>query len=97
MTTRRRLKKEIDYVISDLVLDCMTYTHLYNKPNDENALKIIQDTMEMRNRLRDEVNHPEQKDNAMTTKSYYNNIAKTLLAEVNNGYSQLGKLIEEGK
>jgi len=97
MTTKRRLKKEIDYVISDLVLDCMTYTHLYNKPNDEDALRIIQDTMEMRNRLRDEVNHPEQKDNSMSTKSYYNNIAKTLLSEINNGYGKLGKLIEKGK
>ncbi|MGE5394551.1 MAG: hypothetical protein ACM3P1_07375, partial [Candidatus Saccharibacteria bacterium] len=66
MTTRRRLKKEIDYVISDLVLDCMTYTHLYNKPNDEDTLRIIQDTMTMRNHLRDQVNHPEQKDNAQT-------------------------------
>ena len=35
MTSRRRLKKEIDYVVSDLILDCFTYTSLYNKPNDD--------------------------------------------------------------
>lgn len=97
MTTRRRLKKEIDYVISDLVLDCMTYTHLYNKPNDEDTLRIIQDTMTMRNRLRDQVNHPEQKDNAQSQKSYYNQIAKTLMEGVNDGYNKLGKLIGQDK
>lgn len=95
MTTRRRLKKEIDYVISDLVLDCMTYTHLYQKPNDEDALLIVQDTMEMRNKLRNDVNHPEQKENSQTTKSYYNNIAKTLLEGVDRGYSRLGKVINK--
>lgn len=97
MTTRRRLKKEIDYVISDLVLDCMTYTHLNNKPNDEDSLRIIQDTMNMRNRLREQVNHPEQKDNAQSKKSYYNQIAKTLMEGVNDGYGKLGKLIGKDK
>ena len=41
MTSKRRLKKEIDYVVSDLILDCFTYTSLYEKPNDEAALLII--------------------------------------------------------
>lgn len=97
MTTRRRLKKEIDYVVSDLVLDCMTYTHLNNKSNDEEALRIVQDTMEMRNRLRNQVNHPEQKDNAQTKKSYYNGLAKNLIEGVNSGYDRLGKLIAKEK
>ena len=95
MTTRRRLKKEIDYVISDLVLDCMTYAHLNNKPNDEETLAIVQDTMTMRNKLRDDVNHPEQKDNKQSTKSYYNHIAKTLLEGVDQGYKRLGKIINK--
>lgn len=95
MTTRRRLKKEVDYVISDLVLDCMTYTHIQQKPNDEDALRIIQETMEMRTRLRNDINHPEQKENSQSTKSYYNNIAKTLFEGVDKGYGQLGKLINK--
>ena len=95
MTTRRRLKKEIDYVISDLVLDCMTYAHLNNKPDDEGTLGIVQDTMTLRNKLRNDTNHPEQKDNTQTTKNYYNNIAKTLLEGVDQGYKRLGKIIKK--
>ena len=95
MTTRRRLKKEVDYVISDLVLDCMTYTHIQHKPNDEDALRIIQETMEMRTKLRNDINHPEQKENSQSTKSYYNNIAKTLFEGVDSGYTKLGKLMNK--
>lgn len=95
MTTRRRLKKEVDYVISDLVLDCMTYTHIQQKPNDEDTLRIIQETMELRTKLRNDINHPEQKENSQSTKSYYNSIAKTLFEGVDKGYSKLGKLMNK--
>ena len=95
MTTRRRLKKEIDYVVSDLILDCMTYANLYQKPNDQEALQVVQETMEMRNQLRNMANHPEQKDNSESAKTYYDNIAKTLVEEVDKGYGKLGKLVNK--
>ncbi|MBW8324385.1 MAG: hypothetical protein A2491_07290 [Bacteroidetes bacterium RIFOXYC12_FULL_35_7] len=95
MTTRRRLKKEIDYVVSDLILDSITYTNLYQKPNDEEALQIVQDTMLLRNKLRDQANHPEQRDKKETKKAHYNNIAKTLIAGVEEGYGKLGKLVNK--
>lgn len=92
MTSKRRLKKEIDYVVSDLILDCFTYTSLYEKPNDEAALLIIQDTLTMRNDLRNKANHPEQKDASVSVKSYYDTIAKTLLEGVDAGYGKLAKM-----
>jgi hypothetical protein len=95
MTSRRRIKKEIDYVVSDLILDCVTYTNLYQKSNDQEALLIVQDTLELRNKLRNQANHPEQKDNSETSKSYYDNIAKTLVEGVEAGYAKLGKLVNK--
>jgi len=95
MTTKRRLKKEIDYVVSDLLIDCMTYANLYQKPDDAEANQIVQETMELRNKLRDLANHPEQKDNSEKAKAYYNNIAKTLVEEVDKGYGKLGKLVNK--
>jgi hypothetical protein len=95
MTSRRRLKKEIDYVVSDLILDSITYTNLYQKPNDTEALQIVQDTLILRNKLRDEANHPENKGKSGTVKSYYDNIAKTLVEGVDEGYGKLGKLVNK--
>lgn len=95
MTTRRRLKKEIDYVVSDLILDCITYTNLYQKPNDEEALQIVQDTLALRSKLREQANHPEQKGNSETAKGYYDSIAKTLVEGVDQGYGKLGKMVNK--
>ncbi len=93
MTSRRRLKKEIDYVVSDLILDCITYTSLYKKPNDAAAMEIVQGTLILRNELRDLANHPERKNVSETVKSHYNNIEKTLIGGVDEGYSNLRKLV----
>ena len=94
MASRRRIKKEIDYVISDLVVDCFTYISLYQKPNDEETLQIVQNTLELRNELRNMANHPEKKSDSETAKAYYDNIAKTLIGGINEGYGKLGKLVK---
>jgi hypothetical protein len=93
MTSRRRIKKEIDYVVSDLILDCLTYTHLYKKNDEEEALQIVQGTLMLRNELRDLANHPEKKSESESVKSHYDNIAKTLIGGVEEGYGKLGKLV----
>lgn len=96
MASRQRLKKEIDYVVSDLILDCFTFTSLHQKPNDEEVLQIVQDTLNLRNELRYQVNHPETKTDSQTVKSYFDNIAKVLVDGVEEGYGKLGKLVNPG-
>ncbi len=93
MASRQRLKKEIDYVVSDLILDCFTFNNLQQKPNDEAVSQIVQDTLAMRNTLRYQVNHPESKATTQTVKSYFDNIAKVLIDNVDESYAKLGKLI----
>jgi hypothetical protein len=93
MTSRRRLKKEIDYVVSDLILDCFTYTSLYQKPNDAEAMEIVQGALILRDELRDLANHPEKKGESDSVKSHYDNIAATLIGGVDEGYDKLGKLV----
>jgi hypothetical protein len=93
MTSRRRLKKEIDYVVSDLILDCFTYINLYQKPNDAETLEIVQGSLVLRDELRDLANHPEKRGEAETVKSFYDNIAATLIGGVDEGYSKLGKMV----
>jgi hypothetical protein len=96
MTTKRRLKKEIDYVVSDLILDCFTFANLYQKPNDEEIHQIVEGTLILRNELRDLTNHPERRAETESMKSHYDNIAKTLIGGVNEGYEKLGKMVKEG-
>ncbi len=97
MASKRRLKKEIDYMVSDLIMDCFTYTSLFQKPDDEQTLEIVQGTLILRNELRNLANHPERKDESESVKSFYDNIAKTLIGGVEEGYGKLETLITKGK
>lgn len=95
MTSRRRLKKEIDYVVSDLILDCFTYTTMYQKTEDKEVQEIVQGTLILRNELRELANHPEKRAESETVKSFYDNLAETLVGGVEEGYDKLGKLMNE--
>lgn len=94
MTSKRRLKKEVDYIVSDMVVDCFTYISLSPKPNDDAALKIVQNTLALRNELRHRINHPEQREEGIKVKKYYDNIAVDLLQNLNAGYENLEKLAQ---
>lgn len=93
MASRQRLKKEIDYIVSDLVIDCFTFMTMQQDPNKPEVLQIVQDTLNLRNELRNQANHPENKDASQSTKNYYDNIAKVLVDSIEASYQKLGKLI----
>jgi len=93
MASTQRLKKEIDYIVSDLVVDCFTFMTMQNEPNKPEVLQIVQDTLNLRGELRYQVNHPEKKDEGQSTKNYYDTIAKVLVDNIEASYEKLGKLI----
>jgi len=93
MASRQRLKKEIDYVVSDLVLDCFTFINMRAKTENEDVLQIVQESLNLRGDLLNQVNHPENKSETQTVKSYFDNIAKVLIDTVEESYVKLGKLI----
>jgi len=93
MASRQRLKKEIDYVVSDLILDCFTFINMRAKTENEDVLQIVQESLNLREDLINQVNHPEKKGESQTVKSYFDNIAKVLIDTVEESYVKLGKLI----
>lgn len=93
MASRQRLKKEIDYVVSDLILDCFTFINMRAKTENEDVLQIVQESLNLRGDLLNQVNHPENKTETQTVKSYFDNIAKVLIDSVEESYVKLGKLI----
>jgi len=93
MASRQRLKKEIDYVVSDLILDCFTFINMRAKAENEDVLQIVQESLNLRGDLLNQVNHPENKPETQSVKNYFDNIAKVLIDTVEESYVKLGKLI----
>jgi hypothetical protein len=97
MASRQRLKKEIDFIVSDLVIDCFTFMTMKQDQENKDVLKIVEDTINLRNELRYMVNHPEKKEEAQSVKNYYDNIAKVLVSNIEGSYEKLGAFIAKGQ
>ncbi|MDQ2177795.1 hypothetical protein [Marinifilum sp. D714] len=94
MASRRRLKKDIDYLCFEVISDCYNYNYLHPE-NKEQVMDIIKDTIIARNNLIARVNHPDGKDNPKMVKAYYKSIFNDLIKNVDESFTRLSTLIKE--
>lgn len=93
MASVRRLKKDIDYLVSEVVADCYTFTY-FHPAKEAQAIDIINEAITLRQDLISRANTPDGKDNKKIVKAYYKAIWKELLEKVDgmfNKISELGK------
>ncbi len=95
MTSRRNLKKDIDYLTFEVVGYCLGYLENHPKANEEEAFKMIQDAIHLRNELVARSNHPDGKDNPKLVKAHYKKIVDELVTGCDNTFEKLEKLLEE--
>lgn len=94
MASRKRLKKDIDYLCFEVVSDCYNHNYLYPE-NQEKVMEIIKDTIIARNQLIARVNHPDGKDNPKMVKAHYKSIFNDLVSKVDESFTRLSNLIKE--
>jgi hypothetical protein len=87
MASIRLLKKDIDYLVSEVVSDCCTFTVLYPEKKQEEALDIINGVLDLRNDLISRVNHPEGK-----VKAHYQAVFTDLLKGVDESFKKISAL-----
>ncbi|WP_321289536.1 hypothetical protein [uncultured Sunxiuqinia sp.] len=95
MASVRDLKKDIDYLVSLVVVDSFQYINAFENADKEAAFKIVNEIMTKRKDLISRVNHPDGKDNPKLIKSHYQSIGKDLLVACDEAYAKLAKLIDK--
>ncbi len=93
MASIRRLKKETDVLVSELVIDCLSYANLYVDADKDKAFHIIEGILETRSQVRNMANHPDGKDNRKLVKAHYRAVTARLVEGIETGYQQLEKLM----
>ena len=88
MASIRRIKKDIDFLIEEVISDCCTFMYLYPDKKREEAIQIIVDAVELRNKLFAEVNNPQ--DNPK--RAYYKAVNKELLEGVDALFQKISEL-----
>ncbi len=94
MASIRRFKKELTYLVDQVISDC--YVALYFQPEDkrEQIIAVISDAVEFNNGLLDQINHPTAaaKADPKQLKSYYKGLREAMFNGVDKAFDSLGQV-----
>lgn len=91
MAKLRNLKKDVDYLVSEVLSDCYTFAYLYPEKK-ENAMTIINSAIEFRNQIFERANKPDGKADKKLVRNHYKNINKDMLTGIDNLFKQISEL-----
>ena len=91
MANLRLIKKDIDFLISEVVSDCWVYLYMNEAKNKEEIMGIINEAIDLRNDLYDKVNKP----NKENIKGHYKSINKDLFTGVDILFQKISKVAEK--
>jgi hypothetical protein len=94
MAKLRNLKKDIDYLISEVLSDCYTLAYLY-PDKKEKTMEIIGNAVNFRNEMFERSNKPNGKNDKKLVKDHYKSINKDLLTGVDEFFKKISELSKE--
>jgi hypothetical protein len=97
MSSIRKLKKDIDYLIFEVISDCFNYGSLHPEEKAEEVTGIISDAVVLRNDLIRRVNNPEKDENHKVVKSHFKTVEKDLVFGADKLFGRLSSLHGKGK
>jgi hypothetical protein len=97
MASVRELKKDIDYLVFEVISDCFVYSNIHPDNKSDELSTLISDSVEFRNDLIARVNNPDGKDNPKIVKAYYKTVEKDLITGVDRLFERLSALSSKKK
>ncbi len=92
MASKRNLKKDIDYLLSLVLEECMVIMESLPADRKEKALEIGREVIVKHRELRIRVNHIDGKDNPALVKSHFQKVAQDLYLHADRLLGELGAL-----
>ncbi len=97
MASIREFKKDIDYLIFEVISDCFVYAGLHPDNKTDEVSGIIANAVSLRKELIARVNNPEGKNEPKVIKAHFKAIKNDLLAGVDKLFDQLSSVSKEKK
>jgi len=92
MANKKNLKKDVDFLVSEVVSDCYTFMLIHGDKNQDKAFAIIETILEKRNELITRINNPENKHDAKAVKAHYKAIQEDLMVAVDDCFTKLSEI-----
>lgn len=92
MASIRQLKKDIDSLVSQVVIDCFLYERFSEDASEEAVQKIMEDILVLGGELRKRINQRDEFKDPKVLKAHCRAIGRDLLAGCDAAYTKLRKL-----
>lgn len=93
MASIRRLKKEIEFLSSQVIGDSIDFIQTFNGKELE-AMAVVDEIVALHNSTVDKINNPDGKDNQKLVKEFYRQLKKQYIEGINESYQRLESLIK---
>ena len=95
MANVRRLKKEIEFMSSQLIGDCIDFLETFEDKKDTPILSIIEEAVVLNNTMLDRACHPDGKDNPKLVKQHYRQLKTDFIKGLDQAYAKLEGLVKK--
>ncbi|MBN1989453.1 MAG: hypothetical protein JW783_08665 [Bacteroidales bacterium] len=92
MAKKRELKKDIDFLVNEVISDCYTYLYLNGNKKQDQVITLMNEVVEKRNELIHRVNHSDKKADRKQNREYFRTVFNDLLSMVDLSFSKLSDL-----
>ena len=92
MASLRRIKKDIEYLVNEVIYDC--YVALYfNQEKKDEIFGVVEDAVALRNELVEMANHPAEKHNKSLVKKHYAFVRNELMERIDGMFEKLSDVV----
>jgi len=92
MANKREIKKDVDFLVGEVISDCYTYLLINGEKNRDGVIEIMGEIVDTRNDLISRVNNQDKSFDAKQVKAHYKAINADLLGAIDKSFSKLSKL-----
>lgn len=92
MANIRELKKDIKYLVSELLTQVYLKQGEIDKKDEDKVVEIMVETLQMHNEFIARASHPDGKDNPEIVKAYYKKLRNDVLDTTAKLFERIGKL-----
>lgn len=92
MANRRNLKKDINYLVNEVVSDCLAYMFIHPDKNKEKAMNIVEQTIEKRNELIAKISQVKKEKDPKKVKQTFTQLKKEMFDSIDASFLNLSSL-----
>jgi len=92
MASKREAKKDVQFVITEVISDCLNYLYMNPDKKAAEVHAIVEEMLELHNELLARINHIDGKDNPQLVRAHFKSIYADLLGKTDQAFSKLSEI-----